>query len=68
MTNTKTIEALGTDATVVINDATITNTGGTVEASGAGANVDLDNSTIVGRHLGDRRHRCNDRDGRGHRQ
>jgi hypothetical protein len=46
--NSKTIEALGTNAKVVV-ESTITNTTtGLVLASGSGAQVDLDNATISG--------------------
>src|SRR5262249_278306 len=47
--NSKTIEALGTSAMVVISGVTITNTAsGVILASGSGAHVDLDGATVSG--------------------
>jgi hypothetical protein len=48
VTNAKTIQAVGTDAKVVIDAVRITNNGGLISASGTGANVDLNGATIVG--------------------
>ena len=47
--NSKTIEALGTSAAVIVSGVTITNTAsGVVFASGSGAHVDLDGATVSG--------------------
>jgi hypothetical protein len=52
VSNTKTIEALGSSADVVLNGVTVSN-GGTalVLASGGGAHVDLDGATVSGGEL-----------------
>jgi hypothetical protein len=46
VTNTKTLEATGSATLQLFN--TITNTGGTIIATGTGSVVDVDNATIVG--------------------
>ncbi len=48
VSNSKTIEALGTDAKVVIAGQVADTTSGLILASGSGANVDLDGATISG--------------------
>ena len=46
--NFQTMEAVGTNAKLLLNSATVLNVGSAiVEASGAGANVQLDDATIV---------------------
>ena len=51
VTNSKTIEALGTNAKVVIQGVITDAATGLILASGSGAQVDLDNATIVGGKL-----------------
>lgn len=48
ITNIRLLEALGTNAKVVIRNAQVTNTGGTILASGSGAHVDIEDATIHG--------------------
>ena len=48
VSNSKTIEALGTNAKVVIASQITNTTAGLILASGTGAQVDLDNATISG--------------------
>jgi hypothetical protein len=48
VSNSKTIEALGTNAKVMIESTITDATTGLVLASGAGAQIDLDNATILG--------------------
>jgi hypothetical protein len=48
VSNSKTIEAAGTNAKVVIESTVTNTTSGLVLASGSGAQVDLDNATIAG--------------------
>jgi hypothetical protein len=48
VTNSKTLEAVGTSATVAIASTVINTSVGVILASGVGANVDLDGATISG--------------------
>jgi len=51
VTNSNTIEAFGTNATVTIDNTISNAASGTIPASGSGAQVQLDNATILGGKL-----------------